>query len=117
MRIISVKTPIHLLRQKRQNYLQITNIDPQVYKLRTGSSSVDKLSSALLQPTDPALLVYPAWQLFRELNDTAQLRATLPVVTNVTSRHMSYGQESILRISHLGRKLFEQFFCTKFWTF
>jgi hypothetical protein len=70
----------------------------QIVKLRTGRNEVgdEALNPALLNQTDPSLLVYPAWQLLRALNETGELRATLPILINVTSRHMTFGQASIL---------------------
>lgn len=58
--------------------------------------SEDSLDQALTNQTDPSLLIYPAWQLLKAVNVTRELNVTLPVLKNLTSHHMTYGQASVL---------------------
>jgi hypothetical protein len=78
----------------------------QLIKLRTGVKEIgdDALNPALVKQSDQSLLVYPAWQLFRALNETGGFRATKEVMIRVASRHMTFGQATILVDAFLNRE-------------
>ncbi len=78
----------------------------QLIKLRTGVNEIgdETLAPALVRQSDQSLLVYPAWQLFRALNESGDFRATKEVLIKVASRHMTYGQASILVDAFLNKE-------------
>ena len=85
---------------------QVFRIAFQLFKIRTGSTSIgdESLNPALLTNVDQSLLVYPAWQLLKAINVTRELNVELPVLNNVSSRHMSYGQAAVLADGYLSKK-------------